>query len=571
MKFFSYNFNALKNPIYFEGVGVRILIAAMALGLSCLITSVAFKQNKCYLGSHTFYGDTSSYYYTNLKAYCSSIGINRFSAALNEYVSNSRNPLRTIPYILFYPDGLLSINGHLWSAAIMLFCFIFMFGLVIYQRTNNTAYSLIAPVIFLAPVGFFDPCLGFPANYPDFHAALMVGAALFALFLSRRGRSAGWLFAFGLFAGLSTLSRFVAAGFMFFLCAPILIYYLYVRYRETDSYTKGLILPLLIIGFPIGITAGYFLFKSSLRNIYFYQAAGYALGRGIPMAFDNINRYIDVYIGSNIIIFLLIFFFYFTLNWNKRNNNSDVLLTIWAAIAHLLLFVFVLQVNDDIHTVHYFLPGFALLVVAPFSVRKRMFAEPKFNWISGLAFALIISSSIVAANNFILQKYSSVPQNETRMLSFVRDIGLVTKNASDKISERLGRASVFDTFFYEFGPRVVLESAYQYKTCLNYEQIFQTHRTGWNLMFPCEEPARLPSLVYARMLEKLDLVWVLRNPYQSIYKTGRDNISSKNVISYVNHMINAEPENWQFEYSLESPWGTIDLYLNKRKLYEPMK
>jgi hypothetical protein len=203
MTLFSYSFNVPKNPKILEGAGIRILIAAMALGLTCFVASVAFRKNESYLKEHTYYGDTARYYYTSLKAYNKSIGIDRYTAALNEYASNFRNPLRTMPYILFYPDGLLGINGHLWSAAVMFLCFIFMFGLVIYQRTNNTAYSLIAPVIFLAPVGFFDPCLGFPANYPDFHAALMVGAALFALFLSRRGRSAGWLFAFGLFAGLA--------------------------------------------------------------------------------------------------------------------------------------------------------------------------------------------------------------------------------------------------------------------------------------------------------------------------------------------------------------------------------
>ena len=569
MTLFSYSFNVPKNPKILEGAGIRILIAAMALGLTCFVASVAFRKNESYLKEHTYYGDTASYYYTSLKAYNKSIGIDRYTAALNEYASNFRNPLRTMPYILFYPDGLLGINGHLWSAAVMFFCFIFMFGLVIYQRTNNAAYSLIAQGIFLIPVGFFDPELGFPANYPDFHAALMVGSALFALFLSRRGQSTGWLFAFGAFAGLSTLSRFVAAGFTFALCGPILIYYLYVRYRETGRYTKGLILPLLIIGFPIGITTGCFLFNVSLVNLNFYRVGGYALGGGIPMAIDNIIQYINKYFGSNITIFSLISFFYFTLNWDKRKIDSDLLVTIWAAIAHLLLFVFVLQVNDDIHTVHYFLPGFALLAVAPFSVKKRMFAEPKFNWISGLAFALIISSSIVIANNFLFNKYSSVPQNEKKMLSFVRDIGLVTKNASNKITGRLGRAAVFDTFFYEFGPRVVLESAYQYKTYLNHEQIFKTHVTGWNLKFPCAEPAMLPSLVYAEMLENLNLVWVLRNPYQSIYKTGGDNISSKNVIGYVNHMINTEPENWQFEYSLESPWGTIDLYMNKHSLCKP--
>jgi len=157
------------------------------------------------------------------------------------------------------------------------------------------------------------------------------------------------------------------------------------------------------------------------------------------------------------------------------------------------------------------------------------------------------------------------------MLSFVRDIGLVTKNASNKITGRHHQTAVFDTFFYEFGHRVVLESAYQYKTFLNYEQIFQTHITSWNLMFPCEEPAKLPPLIYARMLEKLDLVWVLKNPYQSIYNTGKDNILSKNIIGYVNHMINAEPEHWQLEYSLDSPWGIIDLYLNKHSLCKPMQ
>lgn len=527
---------------------------------------IACFYNNFYLSRHVFEGDSSSYYFFQINSFFNSIRMGTANSLIYELTNNARNPFRIVPYLIFNPQSLVTYNGHLIVADLMLFFYVLLFGYLIYKRTKSMTYSSYGMFLIFTPACFFDPTLGFPANYPDLHASYFVGAALSSLFLSDFGKKGRWLFIFGTFIALASLSRFISAGFCFVICAPILFYFIYLRYCEEKNILINVITPLCLVLSPIVLLSGYFLYTFTLPNLHFYDVAGYELGRGVDLALNNVGKSYKTYLGAALIFLMIITFFRYVIYNKPKINQNEFLLTAWAACSHPLLFVFVLKVGDDIRSPLYALPGIFLLCLAPYTCQHKSISE-KTELRRNFFMFFLVFILIIWSNAMLIKKYEKISNDEISNIIFSKSISNLTKLYSQGEAPLLNRPIAFDTFFYEYGHRIVLENALSNKYELKWAHLYEVHKTGWLLSYPNHNLSDLKSELYIKTKNSLDLVWIIDNPNLESAKILFNNDWSIEIVNYMNLQITKNTRDWRFITKIDSPWGAISLYKNTHKLH----
>ncbi len=226
--------------------------------------------------------------------------------------------------------------------------------------------------------GLLDPIYQLPSKLPGVPASFFVGAALFSLLNSEKGRNRLCLVLFGLFVSFSALSRFIAAGYVFVICAPIFLGYLIDIYRREQRRVLETALSLVAVVVPLALCANLML-RFTAPNLSFYAHAGYVMGQGSGVAFrTTVVEFALKYVGATAAgICSLLCIFYFAANRPARGNMWSFAETLWAAFAHVFLLVFVLQVEGDPPQMAYALPGVLLLAVAPFVIRFTDASAPR--------------------------------------------------------------------------------------------------------------------------------------------------------------------------------------------------
>ena len=535
-------------------VGAAILLAVMA-GL------VAARLNTLFLSTHPFQGDSSSYYYYQLQAYFTAQRQGAWEAIKDQLATNGRNPLRILPYLVFAPQLLADPNGHLVSSCIMLAAFLALLGITVYRRCGSLPWALVALAVVPSALRFFDPQFGLGFNFPDLPAMFLVGAALLALLNSDEGRSGPWLVAFGTLAALAALARFVTAGYTLVMCGPILAYFLLKRAWLERNVVRGVIVPSILVGLPLVLIAGNFLLKFSAENVRFYSVAGYALGAKFDQVVANIGIGFSLYFGvAGAAALVLIAVFYVLRFGDSGPNWSTLGVTLWAAAAHILLVLFVLRLTEYPEQPLYALPGIYLLALAPFAV-KRKFVHPSrtVEWLTSLALIVTLGWVSFQAYREAVVRVASANNYDQRSLKFDQDSAFVLVNNAASIH---GRAPVFDTVFFQYGPRIVGVAGFRDKTQLIYSSQFETHMGGWRLRYPDLNEDAIKAEQYALAVKTLDFVLVMPHPRAPEAKILFNNDLSIDVVEDMQRRITADTNVWRLIQPLSSPWGEIDLYQN---------
>ncbi|MDA9101352.1 hypothetical protein N9K06_01605 [Omnitrophica bacterium] len=557
-------------------LSLYIALAVASAFLSLIAYFVAADLNTKYLENHAFYGDTQAYYYAQSRAYWRFKYDGQQEALKREKEANSRNPLRVIPLLKFCPRLLVDINGHIVTAAFMLFVFLWTFACAVYKRSGSTPYAFASLLLVFSWRHFFDPVLGLGGNFADLPAAFLVGAALFSLLNSERGTRLGWLFLFGIFIACAGLSRFVAAGYGAVICGPILAYYVVGRaFREKNGLAA--LIPLVVIFVPVYFLAGQYYLQFTPKILSFYSVSGYALGHPVSRVFEDFVRSFSTLSGVHALYFILAMGGFYLFRFRSYAKYWGSLLeTLWAVAAHFILIVFVLKVYGDWLTLLYLIPGFMLLGAAPVALRKESLTEGSRQLGIRLSFLIGGALLLLALVRYpgVRSRYDSLDALEQRKRTFQREVTAeLVEEAKEHYPDVLRNDLLrFDTFFFEYGPSIVNEAAFWHATALRWDHhYFQTHMGGWRMNHKGKTLEEVKNRVYERVLENVDYILILENPRSELAAPIMNNEWSPAIIEDMWQRFRANPADWKHEeiepgrFTVESPWGPVHFYRNLKR------
>lgn len=549
-------------------------LAAAAVLLTVVAWMLSARQNTQFLKTHAYYGDTATFTAANFQAGFTARREGRWAAVAEQLATNGTDPLRIIPVLAVSPSLMLHPNGHLPTAAFMLFLFLLLLSITIYQRTGSWVYAISGMLVVLSAQRFYDPVSGMAAGYLDLHSSYLMGAALCALLNSDEARSLRWLALFGAFAAMVALSRWVAAGYCLVVCGPVLAFYLVKRWMADEAKWRCLNRRLLAVSLPILLLAGYYLAAFSPENFVHYHAVGYGLGLPLKDSLQNVQGVISRYFGvSGMWLLGLLLISYFALNWSRCFRISEVLVSLWLGFVFFLFYVFVMRVAGDPTTPYYMLPGIYILSLAPFSIdRKRPGTQEKSasyraaQWVaaaSGMA-AIFLSASGCRES---FTRHASPTDYQRREYTFMRELSGQLADAARTHVEPV-RLPTFDTFFFPYGRSLLVEAAILSGTELRWQQIFNKHDVVWLNAYAGKDRSDIPRLAYDALQSTCDFAAILQEPESPaaaplfMNDLGGMNTIAVQVVKYANDSLAGDSAKWKKLQETDSPWGKVDLYMN---------
>ena len=544
----------------------KFTIAALALWaalLTCVMGFTASFIEQSYLQNHSYFYDSVSYQFYNARLYTRIPDEGRLALAAREWLHNPKHPLRTIVPLLFAPGSLARpIAAHLATALPMLFAFLLLLGLTVYRRVHHLLYALGCMALFCAIPFLYDPVFGLGAFWLDLPASLLVGAATMCLLNSGGARDRKWLAAFAVFAALAMLSRYVAAVYTFVICAPILTYYL-ARVWRSERRWRSVLLPLVSIAVIIGAIAGRSIVAHYDYNIGFYSIYVYNIGFGIAESARFVLGSLWSSISSaGLVILAVIACINLVLlrRAGGRDFAASLLISMWLAIAVVLLLIFGIRDVGADHVTLYAVPLIFLAAVspAPFVFNSEESLSASRSVLTPLAFTMI-ALAVVASGWSAMRNYERAahPSPEARAQKAF-DIALARSLAHE------GGSLTWIGYFQEYAWIPTMEAFY------NHEAFplpagggfFEDHEALWRGHYPGLSPLEVSEQVYSATNRWVDVAVVLDDPTRIENNGYTDNDISRTVARRMSERIRAD-EKWRRVFAVESPrYGTLVGYRN---------
>ncbi len=541
----------------------QLILLAGTLLLSVMLIKAAVRVNHAYYMHHPFQGDTLSYYHFQQRVYFRGLEIGAYKSLRTEVMENTRNPAIYVTYLVLGPTKMLTLNGHLYFTLIALFSMLFSFSVCIWRRTGSWLYALTVCLLLLLFRGLYNPVYYLPSMLPDLPAAFFLGAALFSLLNSEKASRFGWLIAFSVFISIAALSRFVAAGYGLVICGPILLSFLHDVFRKR-SYL-GVITVLLIVGGIVLLFTGNFFQRGLLDNFKFYSRSGYAIGHGIivPLRTTLLSFYRH-FTGESIYTLGLICLGYATV-FRKCFRISSLLPAVWAVAGHLILILFVLQVEDDMTQLVYIIPGLLLLVAAPFAITDEELGGPSISTLTPgiLALLILLAGSAYANYSHFMLKNTGVPPSQ-----YARDQFAFNRKAAEHAASYSSwkadakHEMVFDFAFLYYGRTIQARSLTTFGTLIRSKFVFEIREQSFKANFG--EQDTLGALV-RKVEQEIDVMFMLVDPRHPKAKLVLIDAYTEKMATALLAHIKQSKSNWQFLAKLSSPWGDVVAYKNLQR------
>lgn len=575
----------IATPLWVYAVAACLL--ALGIGIA------AARIETVYLRNFPYFYDTVGYYLYNGRLEARLQTQDRFQVALNEWLKNDRYPLRTIPVVLFAPQLLSNPMSHLVTALPMFAIFLFLLAWTVYKRTNNLLYGLACITLFSTLRGMFDPQGGLAVFWLDLHAAFLTGAAGLCLINSSGARNLRWLAAFALFAALAGLSRFVAAGYIFVMAAPILALYLLRRWKQERDFLRAVVLPMAVVGVIVVLLDGYFLIAHTKDNLDFYSGvSGYNLYGDIKVsaagALSSLKRFIDFPLTSLILIGLFVSglllglvnitraradapnTFLSKVKQLFRSGNVirisappgwnwiDSLGLAWFAISHLLFIIFVIKLVNDWRTPLYALPFLFLVAVVPLPWHRASLLTALGTWLA----IGILAYSLYAGIQNNRDKYAGAwlpSAYQQQMKRFYVNMG-------QSIAAQ-GEHLIAMTYFDTMAPMPVAESYFRFGKF----SLFPTQQAGrtllndqndaiWQQQYAGMSPTQVSNEIYDKVKKYVDVVMVFDDPDRA--KGRFRNEYGRTIALTVALNVRNDPQ-WRRIFIYDSPeYGPVAGYRN---------
>lgn len=568
-----------------------LLLLLSAGALAWILVSTSSKVNNAYYERWPLVGDTASYWVRDLRIVEKAEVIGFRAAVLQETLNNPRDPLRIIAYAFTGPEGVTSRNGHLYFSAFAALMFFWMLGLCLFERSKSLLYALAVPVSSLLALGILHPMYGAPSRLPDLPAAMLLGAALFALILSRNG-SWRWTFGAGALAGLAALTRYHAVVYGVFMLGPLVSLYAFGKHvqagrRPAEIFRRAHLAEFARQHLPffagLGLTAGFYVFWWARDVFSFYAIAGYGLNHTVEIALRTTGwKLIFQYFGVPALTsMLLVMAGYIAVGRHEadvRRDWIDHLAIAWVATSSALLILGIMRVQDDISQTYYMVPGLLLLTLSPFPLRRPA-GDGERNWRLAAAaqarrpltvfaaIAGVVLYGSVAASNYVYLK--------SEQFLYPREREQHIRRFNSELAEVMGRAAVnsgrlrqglpaVDSNFDYYARYMVPEIFSRTGQLTRFANVFEIRQSQWQLSGTGEELADKAEIMQ-KLMARVDVFAAL------------DEFSSPNVMDvlkdeytvrlaeFVASEMKTHPECWMRVGRVASPYGAVVVYENVAK------
>lgn len=546
-------FSVLSRPI--------ILVVGMAILASGITGYLTARTEKTFYQNHPYFLDAAYYSLYNARLYTRLQTEPAPTVAVDEWLRNTRHPLRTVPLILLAPQMLADSMGQLATALPMLALFLGLLGWTVYQRTLNILYALASMTLYCALPGLYSVAFGLAPYWLDLHVSFLTGAAALCLLNSRGARSLGWLAAFAILVAASALSRWTAAGYVFVMCAPVYAVYVLLRWRQERSFIKAVVVPTVLVTGIIIVLAGYFMFAHSEENLEFYRKWGYALGQEL-IASAKWHR--DVYfsiVGPQGLVLLvgiaalnLIFLRDRLRNWKWVEQLSVV----WFALSFLCLQIVLLRAVGDWMTPWHAVPVLFLLAVAPAPWGKSVA-------ISNMALVLALlmfGSSVLLVRQASSQAFRYAANPPAAIAANKQfEIQLAQALASQK------QPVVWKAFFDLHDGEPTMETYYRFGKLPLFANAWAPEKPlltplpeTWRITYPGMTPEQIASQIFDKLNLWSDIIVVYADPKDA--DTNFDNEYERTVSRYLSENVRTDVR-WTRAFDLHSPrYGNVVGYRN---------
>jgi hypothetical protein len=547
-----------------KSVGPALVVVGAALLAAALACFFAAKINAAYYANHPFIGDSSSFFYVQFKLYFDSLVTSKADVIWRRFIEDPKNPLSYLHYLLFPRTFLLSMNSHLVYTGATFAVFSALLGWAVYKRTGSTLYAAVAPFLIFSAEGLFHPIYQLPSKLADPPAAFIFGAAVLCLVISDDARSLKWLAGFGLFAGLTLLSRFTASGYLFCVCAPVLAFYLLRRLRDPAYGWRHVAWAVLAIAIPLVAVGGWH-FTTHVREVlFFYSVAGSSLNQTFASAFElTLLKFLVNFAGGlGIAVLILVCGSYAVMFWPPPRGISDFLVTAWLAIGVPLVIVGVLRVEDDSPQLAFGLAGYLLFALTPFSIA----ALPEKERRGATRHALVVAIALVPATMFALaiRPYRSYVFNiEPQELSVTAANRKMAEYAATRQREQ-GREQAIDAGFDYQWRHLQPTALYRFGSLLRTDRQFEIRKEQWWLKYRDRTPQEIARLLAADYDANTDILYFLADPAapeaRNVVKDDFTIAVAEGVIDW----LRSSP-NWSKLGDVPSPWGAVEVWANRKR------
>lgn len=538
----------------------RWLIALLTALLTLAVFALAAAKNSQYLDRFPPYGDVSSYYSNQIQSFLRIQDGSAWSEIGWQLRGNIRDPLRGIFAASLNPDWLISVNGYMVFSACCYALFVFL--LVIYARRRGAAWWQVACAIGFTVIGryAFDPVRGVGAIYPDVSASFMFGAAVLALLLSE-GTRKGWMFLFGLLSVFTAMSRVVAGGYLLWLTAPIVVWYL-VRADGWPERRRTLA-ALAMAAVPV-IASLPWLIPIAGLVLPFYAKAGYSLGNVWTMVGITFERglawrigYFGALAGVLVVAAALL-----DRRASGRVSIASIFVSAWLLAGHLLLIGLVLRVGDDWLALAYFVPLCSIVIAVPFVRAGAALVAPRSRWALIAAGAtVVVAAGLVVRAALLPVQANADPRYEELYRAHMAQLGKPLRELAKD-----GRRPTIEMSYWEYSRFVIVGALRREGVLLEWTKFLQVHEDQWEMLFANRQADEVAAQLYDSLLKRTDLYATLVDKNAERARPLLVSDLTVQYVSGIDRRIEAAPSSWRKCVSFDSAFGTVQAYVNTSRV-----
>jgi hypothetical protein len=541
-------------------VAQSCLFALSAGLLAAAIFAVVAAKNSEYLARFVPFGDVSSYYSNQIQSYLRILDHGAWREIEWQLRGNIRDPLRGIFAASLNPDWLVSVNGYLVFSACCHALFIFL--LTIYARRKGSAWWQVICAVGFTVIGryAFDPVRGVGAIYPDVPASFMFGSAVVALLLGE-GRRKGWMFVFGLLSVLTAMSRAVAGGYLLWLTAPVLLWYLI----GADSWRtrREILVAMALAAVPVIAALPWVIHITGLL-LPFYTQAGYALGNVWPLVAITFERALAWRIGyfGALVAVLAVAAAAIDRRAIGRASIASMAISGWLLIGHLLLIGLVLRVGDDWTALAYFVPLCCIVIAVPFVGTGEPAALQPRRWLRAFQVAVVLMVIAgVSRAVFVPVRSNSDPRYEEFFQAHMAHLGKPLRELASG-----GRRPTIEMSYWEYSRFVIVGALRREGVLLEWTKFLQVHKDQWEMIFGGRPHDEVAALLHDSLLKRTDLYVTLADKNAERAKPLFVSDLTVQYISRIDVLVSNTPMTWRKCLSFDSPFGTVAAYVNASRV-----
>lgn len=532
-------------------LSIAVWALLVTLAVACLSTAL----ERRYLDHHPYFFDAVSYSFYNAKLHQRWQDSGLRQVLVDELNNNNRDPLRTVPLLVFAPKLLAQPFGHMATSLPALFVFVFLLGRTLYARTRRLLPALAGSSVVASLPGLYDPVSGIAAYWLDLPAALLIGASVLALLNSDEGCNLRWLALYAVLGACAALFRYVSFAYWLFASAPVFMWYLAVRARSDGQWIRSVVAPVLVVAGTGGMVAAPYLFAHVESVGEFYRLYGYALGVSYDVAALALWDSFTQFVGSGLVIVVqMLGGIAFLAVWRISRIGTSILVPAWLAAATPLFLVFVVK-TSAIHTVSYAVILLIVALTVPWVTTVGQ-AGAGLRRV-GVAMLLVLASGWAGF-------YTAQWKETTHPSPEAAEAKALQTEIADRLAA-IGPRVVWSAYFDEISWIPSLDAFFRHGVLplpLGQDYVFSIHETVYKGNYPGWSMRDITAALAGNANKWLDVAVVFDRPEDA--EKYLPNAASRSAARHIAESVRRDPD-WVKEFEIEtSRYGRLAGYRNLR-------